>query len=304
MSKSKVIFIAGPTSSGKTAVAISLAEKINGQIISCDSMQIYKDMDIITQAPNVEKIPVKHYLVKEFPPEEEFSAAEFCRRAEGIIASIVEEGKMPIIAGGTGLYMKALLEGLFISPPKDEGLRAELQAIAEEKGEEFLHGVLREVDPDSADNIHHNNVRRVIRAIEVFKLTGSTMNKKKEESRGIKDIYDCCIFALDLSREKLYAKINDLVDNMFSSGLIDEVKSLLDRSLSVTSSHAIGLNEVASFLQGESSLDDVKEQMKKNTRRYAKRQVTWIRGMEDVRWINADRSTDEIVNEIKESLNS
>ncbi len=301
--KPKIIFIAGPTSSGKTAVAIELAERIEGEIISCDSMQVYRDMDVLTRMPSNERLShVKHYLVKEFSPEEEFSAAVFVERSEIFIREILERGKVPIFAGGTGLYMKSLIEGLFSSPPKDEELRAELSFIASKKGNEYLHGMLEKIDPESAERLHFNDVKRVMRAIEVFELTGNTINEKRAESKGIKEDYDCRIFALDIPREKLYANVEAGVDKMFNEGLVAEVKRLLGMKISITAGKAIGISEVSAYLKGNMSLDEAKDEMKKNTRHYAKRQMTWLRGMGGVEWINADRPVSEIVDEVIEKV--
>lgn len=301
--KQTLIFIVGPTSSGKTAVSTRLAEKIGGEIISCDSMQIYTGMDVLTQAPTEEILSkIKHHLVKEISLEEEFSAAEFMDRGSRAIENVLAAGKMPIITGGTGLYMKALLDGIFDSPPRDDELRETLENIAEKNGKESLHKKLQSIDPKTAEKLHPNDTKRIIRAIEVYELTGTSIEEKKKEAEGIWDKYNCRIFALDVPRDVLYDRINRTVDKMFTEGIIDEVKALLDKGLSITASKALGIREIGAFLKGDVSLEDATEDLKKKTRNYAKRQLTWFRGDDRIEWIDADRSIDEVVNEIVRSL--
>ncbi len=186
-----VVFIAGPTSSGKTAVAERLALLKNGEIISCDSMQVYKDMDILTQSPFCESDPaVPYHLIRTIAPEEEFDVAKYIAEAEPVIENILSRSFLPIVTGGTGLYMKALLDGIFTSPQKRNEMRGRFDRIAREKGAEYLHAELRKVDPDTAEKLHPNDVRRVVRALEVFEVTGETIYKKKKEIRGIADFYE------------------------------------------------------------------------------------------------------------------
>ncbi|MBD3379527.1 MAG: tRNA (adenosine(37)-N6)-dimethylallyltransferase MiaA [Candidatus Omnitrophica bacterium] len=299
--KPKLIFITGPTSSGKTSVAVELAERTGGEIISCDSMQVYRGMELLTRAPSRDELSrVEHHLVGMLSAEEEFSAAEFAVRAEKLVEKILESGKKPVFAGGTGLYIRSLLEGLFPSPPRDPGFRREMEALAEEKGSEYLYDMLRGTDPVSAGRLHPNDTKRIIRALEVRKLTGRTMNEKMRESRGIGDAYDCRIFVLDIPREKLYARIERSVDEMFEKGLAGEVQKLLRMDLSRTARKAIGVEEVSAYLKEEMTLEEAREEVKKNTRRYAKRQLTWFRGMDGAEWIDADRPVVEIVEEIIE----
>jgi tRNA dimethylallyltransferase len=294
-----IIFILGPTSSGKSKVAVCLAEKINGEIVSADSMQVYKNMDVLTQAPGEDlSARVPHHLIKMLQPEEEFSASRFVEEAENAVEMILSEDKVPILAGGTGLYIKSLVDGLFSSPPRNDEIRERLELIATEKGTEHLHRKLQEVDPGSAEKIHENDLRRIIRALEVFEVTGSTMTLKKEETKGISDDYDCRMFGLKLPRDVLYKKIEDKVDKMFEDGLVDEVKSLGKRDLSITADKALGIKEVAAFLKGETTLEEAKTELKKNTRRYAKRQLTWFRGDPRITWLDADRDAEAIAEEI------
>ena len=294
-----VIFIVGPTSSGKSAVAARLAERSNGEIISCDSMQIYRDMDVITRTPGDDLLSrARHHLIRTLPPEEESNAARFVEEAESIIISIISEGRVPVVAGGTGLYMKALVDGIFFSPPKDTEFRGRLREIALEKGREHLYRQLEEIDPGTAAGLHPNDMRRIVRALEIYKLTGKTIHEKKTESEGISGKYDCRMFGLDIPRKTLYARIDSAVEEMFKEGLVDEVKRLKRRKLSLTAEKALGVREVSAFLNGEISLEQAKEQLKKNTRRYAKRQLTWFRGDKRVMWVDADRDVEEIVEDI------
>ncbi|MBU1084479.1 MAG: tRNA (adenosine(37)-N6)-dimethylallyltransferase MiaA [Candidatus Omnitrophica bacterium] len=299
--KPDIIFIVGPTSSGKSAVAAELAVKIGGEVISCDSMQVYKDMDIITQAPDETLMNrVKHHLVKEVSPEKNFSAAQFAERAEYLIEDIVLRKKFPIFVGGTGLYVKALVDGLFDSPAKNEDFRKRMEREAEEKGEEYLHEKLRALDPRTADILHPNDIRRIVRALEVLEFTGETISDKKSEAEGIARKYKCEFYGLKLPREVLYARINKRVDVMFEEGLVDEVKRLSLKGIGETASKALGVKEIMSFLSGNNDIEKAKEDLKKNTRRYAKRQMTWWGGDDRIVWIKADRSTSDIVGDILE----
>lgn len=297
--KNKVIFIVGPTSSGKSAVAVSVAEKADGEIISSDSMQVYRDMDILTSAPIADLTErVKHHMVGMIPPEEEFSAARFVSESSRLIKSISSDDKTPVVAGGTGLYVKSLIDGIFSSPPKDEELRAELENIAREQGNMSLHARLKEIDPGTAEKLHPNDVKRVIRAIEVYELTGDTIYSRKMDSKGISEKYDCRIFGLDVPRAALYERVNSSVDKMFDDGLVDEVRRLKKRKLSITAGKALGIKEVSMFIDGKLELDKAKDELKKNTRQYAKRQLTWFRADKRIIWIDAERTAEDIARDI------
>jgi tRNA dimethylallyltransferase len=299
----KLSFILGPTASGKSEVAAELARLIDGEVISCDSMQIYKDMDIITQTPPRAMLDsVPHHLVGAIRPEEEFSAARFAVLASETIKDIISRGKAPVFAGGTGLYVKALLDGLFPSPGKDELIRKELTDIAAEKGAGHLHGKLREIDPDSAAAIEPNNVRRVIRAIEVFRLTGERFSEKKAATKGISGEYDIRLFGLDVPRGVLKKRIDARVERMFAEGLVEEVKALSGRDLGITAVKALGIKEVSAYLAGDITLEEAREVLKKNTRQYAKRQMTWFKADKRMVWIDADRDARSIAREISEKL--
>jgi len=300
--KHKIIFILGPTASGKTAVAIELAKRLNGEVVSCDSMQVYTGMDIITQS--VKDYVVPHYLMKIISPEEEFNAAKFVEKATEAINAILEKGKLPIFAGGTGLYVKAFLDGIFFAPEKDIELRHSLEKIAEEKGNKYLHDELKKVDPVRAGQLHFNDTRRIVRALEIIKLTGETTEEKKSSSRGIYKKYDCRMFGLSLPRDVLYERIENRVDAMFVDGLVEEVRLLRAGALSLTASKALGVKETAAYLDGKIDLDEAKKELKKNTRHYAKRQLTWFRSDGRIEWIDANRDILEIVEEILINNNS
>lgn len=297
--KPPVIFIVGPTSSGKSLVAVHLAMRINGEIVSCDSMQVYKDMNVVTQVPQKDLLScIPHHLIRVIPPEKEFGVMQFVKEARKLIDLIISKGKIPIIAGGTGLYIKALIDGIFPSLPKDESFRGNLHKIASEKGNKFLYNWLMKIDPDSADRLHPNDIRRVIRALEVYKQTGKTISKKKTESKGIFRKYDCKMFGLKIPRELLYARINSTVEKMFEEGLVDEVRQLIKRKLGLTAEKALGIKEVSALLNGEMDLESTKEELKKNTRKYAKRQLTWFRADKRIIWLNATRDAEFVVKDI------
>lgn len=299
-----VIFIAGPTSSGKSKVAAHLAREINGEVISCDSMQVYKDMDILAAAPQKSVLAKsRHHLIKVIPPEEEYNVARFIEESSKLIESILSRGKVPIFAGGTGLYMKSLIDGIFSSPPKDEALRSSLIEAASREGKDYLYEKLRKIDPETAKKLHPNDTRRIVRALEVYELTGKTIQEKKMASRGISSKYDIKIFALSLPRELLYSRINSTVEKMFEEGLVEEVKLLKGRRLSLTAGKALGIKEVSSFLDGALSLEEAKEELKKNTRNYAKRQLTWFRQDRRIKWIDADKAVEEVTRDILRELN-
>ena len=288
--RKKVIFIVGPTAIGKTCLAVELAKKIGGEIISADSMQGYKGMDILSQKPaKNEQKKVPHHLISFLKAQDEYSAANFSKLARKKIEEIIKRQKTPIVVGGSGLYVKALIDGVFPSRGKDEYLRKELQRLAEDKGNLFLYNRLKKIDPASAAKIHPNDLKRVIRAIEIYELEKVTKTGLKEKTKGIKDKYDIKIFGLIADREKLYQRINKRVDLMFRKGLVKEVEKLLRGTLSITSSQALGIKEVKGFLEKEYGIAKAKEILKRNTRRFAKRQLTWFRPDSRIVWLDAGK---------------
>jgi len=285
--KNKVIIIVGPTASGKTEAAIGLVGLIKSEIISCDSMQVYKDMPVLTQAPSGDDLKrIPHYLISEIAPEDEYSAAKFADNAKLLIKAILEKGKTPIIVGGTGLYVKALVDGLFPSPKKDEVFRKSLEEKAKKQGSKVLYNELKKNDPKAASKIYPNDTRRIIRALEVYHLTGIPISEHKKNTQGIKDIYDIVFLGINIPRKKLYEIINTRVEKMFRNGLIPEVKKLLKRKLSMTARSALGIKEVEGYLKNNYGLEEAKELLKKNTRRYAKKQMTWFKVDKRIRWFS------------------
>lgn len=298
--KKKIIIIAGPTASGKTNLGIELAKKINGEIISADSMQIYKYMDIGTAKPSEEEMQgIKHHLIDIIYPNEEFSVALFKQYADNAIEQIYSKGKIPIVVGGTGLYINSLTYSLnFSDSAPDKEYREHLENISKEYGAKYLHDMLKSVDPDAANNIHPNNVKRVIRALEVFKNTGKRISDYQSTTKQNEPDYDFAYFCLDMPRDVLYDRINKRVDIMFNKGLIEEVKMLLSLGYSrdLQSMQAIGYKEVFDYLDGKISLDEVKNTIKQNSRRYAKRQLTWFRKDTRIYWLDVyNKQLDEIL---------
>jgi len=289
--RNKVIFIVGPTATGKTKAAINLTEKIKGEIISCDSMQIYKYMPILSCSPSPNELKkVSHHLVGELSPEKEYSAAEFSKKAELLIKIILKKKKTPIIAGGTGLYVKALIDGLFPSPKKDAALRNMLESKALKYGSKALHDELKRIDPAASLTIHPNDTRRLIRAIEIYRLTGKPMSMHKKKTKGIKKLYEIFQAGLTMPRDELYSKIGKRVEEMFKEGIVAEVEQLLKLKLSMTAASAIGIKEIKDYLDGAYNLKEAKELIKKHTRNYAKKQLTWFRQDKRINWFSNGKS--------------
>jgi len=290
--KKKVIVIVGPTASGKTNLAVNLAKKINGEIISADSMQAYKGMDIISQSPTpLERSRAKHHLISFLDPRKEYSAVMFSKKADKTIADIVRRKKTPIVVGGSGLYVKALIDGVFPSKGKDEAFRERLRSEAKKNGNDFLHARLREIDPVSAGKIHPNDVKKIIRALEIYETHKKTKSHLQKKTKGIKDKYDVRMFGITMERKILYEKINARVDEMFKRGLVAEAKRLLTHAGGATSSLALGVKEARGFLEGSYGIGEAAEALKKNTRRFAKRQLTWFRADRRIKWIDINKTS-------------
>ena len=296
--KPKVLAIVGSTASGKTALSIALAQALDGEIISCDSMQLYRRMDIGTAKPTSDEMQgIPHHLIDIADPtdgkEATYSCADYVKDAKSAIRDVLSRSKLPIVCGGTGLYLDALIRGgNFEETVVDESLRKSLADFARENGNEALHDRLRKSDPESADAIHPNNVKRVIRALEIFMTTGITKSELDRKSREYESEFDFTVIGIRYNdRAVLYDRIGRRVDQMMSDGLIEEAKSL--RALGVfelcpTAAQAIGYKELFPYLDGEATLDEVTEELKAATRRYAKRQVTWFSARPYVHWIDAD----------------
>lgn len=288
MIKQKVIVICGPTASGKTELSIKLAKRINGEIISSDSMQIYKDMDIGTAKPNEEEMQgIKHYMIGFVNPDERYSVADFKKDAEKAIEQILKDGKIPIIVGGTGLYIDSLIYGIEYQNIKyDERYREYLEKRVEDDGLEILYNEAKKIDPQAMEKISCNDKKRIIRVLEIYKATGKNKTEQEIESRkkGVK--YDYKVFAINMNRELLYDRINKRVDFMIEQGLIQEVENLLKKYESFpTAMQGLGYKEVVEYLQGITSKDEMIEKIKRETRKYAKRQITWFKKNKQTIWI-------------------
>lgn len=302
--KKTIVIICGPTAVGKTTVSIELAKKLNGEIVSADSMQLYKHFDIGSAKPTAEEMgDIKHYLIDEIDPREEFSVAEYRKKAKAYIEEIFEKGKLPIIAGGTGLYINALMYEMdFSSADSDPAYRNELDKLWQEKGGDFLHQQLAEIDPEAAKRIHANNVKRVIRALEVNKVSGKNMSDFKTDLIPTKD-YNVILVGLKRYRMRLYSAINKRVDAMMEMGLLDEIKNLKTLGLDdkFISMQGIGYKEVLPYLDGKYPYDSMVSTIKQNSRRYAKRQLTWFRRYDSIKWFDYDQcgSLDEYLSQIE-----
>jgi len=288
--KPKVIVIVGPTASGKTALSIELAKKIDGEIVSCDSMQIYKDMDIGSAKPSLEEMQdIKHYMIDIASPEERFSVAEYKKQAEFAIEEILSEGKMPIVVGGTGLYADSLIYG--IEYPKiefDENFREELEKQAEtEEGLKDLYDKAKKIDEQAIEKISKNDKKRIIRILEIYHQTGKTKTELEVESRKNEVKYDFKVFAINMDRQILYDRINKRVDLMIENGLIQEVENLLKKYNEFpTAMQGLGYKEVVEYLNSELTKEEMIDKIKQETRRYAKRQLTWFRKNKETIWLD------------------
>lgn len=285
----RLIGIIGPTAVGKTNLGIELARRLNTEIISGDSMLVYRDFDIGTAKPSLEEqAGIVHHLIDILEPTEEFNVTKFKELASQHISSINQRGKIPILVGGTGLYVKSLVEDYqFNETPGDEAYRMELEALASVHGKEYVHAMLQKVDPKSAERLHVNDFRRVIRALEVYHLGGENISQEKKVDTLA---YDAKIVGLTMERSKLYERINKRVDLMVEAGLVKEVEGLLNRGIApdCQAMKGIGYKEILAYLQGEVSLDFAIDTLKKSTRHFAKRQLTWFRKMPYIEWHNVD----------------
>lgn len=304
----KLLIIAGPTAVGKTDISIKLAKELNGEIISADSMQIYKYMNIGSAKISPDEMQgVRHHLIDIIDPSREFSVAEFKTMATSAIDDIIERGKYPIIAGGTGLYINSIICNYeFTGTYKDEDYRNYLKNLAEEKGKDYVHELLKDIDKESYERLYPNDLKRVIRALEVYKVTKKTIS---EINRGVNlyDIpYDINYYILNMNREKLYERINKRVDKMLSSGLVNEVVKLKNMGYTsdMQSMKGIGYKEILYYLDNKLSFDEAVELIKKGSRNYAKRQLTWFRKDKRAKWIDKDlyKDDNEIISQIKGDL--
>ena len=285
----QIITIAGPTASGKTALSILLAKEMDGEIVSCDSMQVYKDMDIGTAKPTrEEQAGIPHHMLSVAEPWEDFSVSRYCAMADPIVEDILRRGKSPIIVGGTGLYMDALIRGNAFAPCPSTGRREELEALAASQGIEAVIERLRAVDPESAARLHPSDQKRIIRAMEVYLETGMTITEHNRKTQEIPPKYHPIRFTLtDRQRQTLYDRIDRRVDTMVEAGLIEEIQGLLARGIpeKCTAMQAIGYKEFVAALHGACSLEEAAGQVKQSSRRYAKRQLTWFRRNPENIWL-------------------
>ena len=289
--KPKVLAVVGATASGKTALGVEIAKKYNGEVISADSMQVYKGLDIASAKPTTEEMQgIPHHLIDFLERDVVFSVSDYVNLANEKINDIHSRGKLPIIVGGTGLYIDSLLDNVkFLDGGSDEVYREELYSIARENGNEFLHNMLKLIDPISAENIHMNNLVRVVRALEVYHVTGRLFSELKVESRMTESPYDSLIIGLNFhDRQILYDRINRRVDEMVKNGLIEEAESLWRAGGQRTASNAIGYKELIPYFENTMSVSDCIDKIKQETRRYAKRQLTWFRKNTRIQWLFLD----------------
>lgn len=306
--KQKMIILTGPTAVGKTELSIALAHRLGGSIISADSMQIYKYMDIGTAKIKSEEMGgISHYLVDELLPSEEFHVVRFQQMAKQALEEIYAQNRIPIVVGGTGFYIQALLYDIdFAGTGEESSIRKNLERIAKEEGAEVLHARLQEVDPESAKIIHPNNVKRTIRALEFYEETKTPISAHNEEQRQKESPYDFRYFVLTHDRGILYERIEQRVDQMLQEGLVEEVRHLKDMGYTrdMVSMQGLGYKEILSYLDGEISLDQAVSILKRDTRHFAKRQLTWFRRERDVIWLDKREypTTDVLLSKIEENL--
>lgn len=293
MKKIPLIAVAGPTASGKTSLAVELCIRLGGEVVSADSMQIYRGMDIATAKPTTEEMRgVPHHLVDFLDIGSEFSVADYVAAAHEAIGDISNRGKLPVVCGGTGLYIDSLIENIrFEKTVSSTPLRAELKKLAEEKGGGHLLEMLRNIDPETASRLHENNLNRIIRALEVYKTTGETMSEQIKNSRSEESPYNACVLGLDYKdRQVLYERIGRRVDMMLEAGLLEEAERVISDPRLKTARQAIGHKELAPYFEGTAPLEECIENLKQATRRYAKRQLTWFRRNKSIHWLYPDEA--------------
>lgn len=306
--KEKLCVLTGPTGIGKTKLSLDIAEELDSEIISADSMQIYKHMDIGTaKVDSSEASRIPHHLIDVVYPDEEFSVSDFMKKAKNKITDINSRDKLPLLVGGTGLYINSLVYDLnFAKTAYDEKIREKYENIANEYGLEYVHNLLEDIDPERAKKIHKNDIKRVIRALEIYELTGKTMSEYNKDFRKENTDYDLTMICLNMDRQELYNRINNRVDKMFEKGLIEEVKKILDMGYDPESRalQGIGYKELISYLNGEISLDDSLALIKQKSRNYAKRQLTWFRRDNRFKWVDKNKFDDyeSLKNHIKNEI--
>ena len=304
----KIICVAGPTASGKTAFAVALAKEVNGEVISCDSMQIYKGMDIGTAKPTTEEMDgIPHYMLDVADPRDDFSVSRYCELADPIIQDILSRGKTPIIAGGTGLYMDALMRGNSFAACPSTGMRERLESQADQDGMQAMLDLLKSIDPEAASRLHLADRKRILRALEVYYETGRTITAHNKMTQQIPPRYQPLWFGLnDADRNALYKRIDNRVLDMLDAGLIDEIHALLDQGISekCTAMQAIGYKECLAALAGRCTMQEAVSSVQQSSRHYAKRQLTWFRRNQQVHWLirQEGEKTAEIINKARPFL--
>ncbi len=286
-----ILFIVGPTASGKSTVAYELALRLKAEIISCDSMQIYKGMDIGTSKPPQDMLDdVPHHLIDIIRPDEEFNVARYKKLADKTVDEVLDRNKLPIFAGGSGLYVSVVLYGIFDEAERNDYIRERLAKEAAGKGEKYLHNKLKRIDSEAAELIKPGDSRRIIRALEVYYKTGMTISEAKKKRAGMINKYEVVLYGLRPDRSYLYERINNRVDRMFQEGLVAEVKGLMQKyNLSKTASQALGYKQIIAHLKGQYDLAEARRLIKRDTRRYAKRQLSWFNKDKRIKWIELKR---------------
>ena len=303
-----IICIAGPTASGKTALAVALAEEVNGEVVSCDSMQIYKGMDIGTAKPTKDEMRgIPHHMLDVADPREDFSVSRYCEMATPIVDDIITRGKVAIIAGGTGLYMDALIRGNSFAPYPSTGMREKLEAQADVEGMETMYELLRSIDPDCAARLHLSDRKRILRALEVYYETGETITAHNIKTQAVPPRYTPLWLGLDFAdRAELYRRIDLRVDIMLQQGLVEEIKTLLASGIpqKCTAMQAIGYKEFICALDGQCTIEEAAEEVRKSSRHYAKRQLTWFRRNKNIHWLtrNTGEGPEEILNRARQII--
>ncbi|MBR5544020.1 MAG: tRNA (adenosine(37)-N6)-dimethylallyltransferase MiaA [Clostridia bacterium] len=308
MKKIPVIAVVGPTASGKTSLSIEIAKRFNGQVVSADSMQIYEKMNIATAKPTEDEMQgVPHHLIGFQPIDKKFSVAEYVDLANECIEKIHNAGDLPVVAGGTGLYVDSLLQNIQFSKENNTEIRDELTALFDEKGAEYMLNWLNEIDPETASRLHLNDKSRIIRALEIYKLTGKTLTEQKALSRLEETPYDVLYIGINYrDRNVLYDRINLRVDLMLQNGLLEEAEEFYNIPADKTACQAIGYKELAPYFRGDATLEDCVEKLKLETRHYAKRQLTWFRKNENVNWVYPDdyENTGDMYSDVFSMINN
>ena len=306
MTKPKVVVICGPTASGKTSLSIELAKKINGEIVSCDSMQIYKEMNIGTAKPTLEEMQgIKHYMIDIISPDERYSVADYKKQAKQAIREILEKGKVPIVVGGTGLYVDSLIYEIEYQDIEfDKEYREKLEERAKQEGLEKLYKEAEKIDPEAIKKISKNDQKRILRILEIYNATGKNKTQQEIESRKNEVEFDYKVYAISWDRQKLYDRINQRVDMMINQGLIEEVKEICSKyNKFPTAMQGLGYKEVVEYLEKKCTKEEMIEKIKMETRRYAKRQLTWFRKNKQTIWIDGQEKIQNNIKIILEGLN-